>query len=343
MKRPFRVALIGRTDSRIETLLAGLPPAFELRSFVDGSAFEPCFSPELVAILPGAEVGAAPDGCPCVVLGPEELHLSPLELESRLLNAAGRPPLPTPLFRILGQSPAMAKVRGLLTKTARSPLPLLLTGESGTGKDLAAEVAHALSCRSGQAFVVVNCGAVPPTLAETEFFGCARGAFTGAENRTGFCHQAMGGTLFLDEVGETPLEIQAKLLRVLESRELRRVGSCRVEESDFRLICATNRNLAAEVKAGRFREDLYYRINVLPLKMPPLRDRKEDIPLLAGHFLNHDSSGLGRRVRIGSRALSQMMDYHWPGNLRQLRNVVLRAAVLHGEEEILPEHIEWET
>jgi transcriptional regulator with PAS, ATPase and Fis domain len=218
----------------------------------------------------------------------------------------------------------------------------LLTGENGTGKDLAANVAHKLSPRTTGPFIPVNCGAVPPGLAETEFFGCVRGAFTGAENRTGLCQQALGGTLFLDEIAELAPEVQSKLLRVLESKEIRRIGSSRVETTDFRLVCATNKDLPAEVKAGRFREDLFYRINVLPLRMPALRERIEDLPLLAAHFLGSEAGELGRKVRIGGRALAKMADYSWPGNLRQLRNVVLRAAVLHGGCELEPYDIEWD-
>jgi len=242
----------------------------------------------------------------------------------------------------LGRAPVMARLRGTLKTTAKTDLPLLLTGENGTGKDLAASVAHQLSSRAAAAFVAVNCGAIPPGLAETEFFGCVRGAFTGAENRTGFCQQALGGTLFLDEVGELPIDIQAKLLRVLENHELRRVGSPRVESTDFRLICATNRDLAAEVREGRFREDLYYRINVLPLRVPSLRERKEDLPLLASHFLDSENQSIQGPIRVGARALGKMTEYHWPGNLRQLRNVVLRAAVLHGGPELEPHHIDWD-
>lgn len=340
MKQPFRVAVVGRANAAIASLLAGLSPAILPRLFAGWAMLEPSFLAELVVVLPGEE--SIPPlflTIPVLALGLDDLKERPSAFEARLLEA--RDPTPTPLSRLLGPSLAMARVRGVLAATAKSPLPLLLTGENGTGKDLAATVAHELSPGAGQTFVPVNCGAIPAGLAETEFFGCVRGAFTGAENRMGFCHQAHGGTLFLDEVAEMPSEIQAKLLRVLENHEIRKVGSSRVETADFRLICATNRDLAAEVKAGRFREDLYYRINVLSLKMPPLRERKDDLPLLADHFLGMDA-GLVRPVRLTPRALAKMTDYHWPGNLRQLRNVIQRAAVFHAGEALEPEHLEWE-
>lgn len=341
MKNPLRVAVVGRLNAKLELLLADLSPAIHPRQFDNWECLTSDFLPELALCVPGTTPSAYPSTFPIVLWDPSPVATAS-ELEDLLLEWVLRPTPPSPQARILGHSPAIARVRGLLTTTARSPHPLLLTGENGTGKDLAALVAHELSSRAGHPFIAVNCGAVPASLAETEFFGCVRGAFTGAENRLGFCHQALGGTLFLDEIGEMPLEIQAKLLRVLESKELRRVGASRLEESDFRLICATNRDLATEVKAGRFREDLYYRINVLSLKMPPLRERKEDLALLANHFLRHEVHGHNRNVRLATRAIAKMMDYDWPGNLRQLRNVMVRASVLHEGEELGPEHLEWE-
>jgi two-component system response regulator PilR (NtrC family) len=260
-------------------------------------------------------------------------------LERRLLEITSSP---EPLSRLLGRSPAMARARGMLRTMAASEFPILLTGENGTGKDLAASVAHDLSDRAGQALVAVNCGAIPPGLAETEFFGSVKGAFTGAESRPGLCQQARGGTLFLDEVGELPAETQAKLLRVLQNKEIRRVGSSRVEVADFRLICATNRDLAAEVRRGRFREDLYYRIHVLPLRMPALRDRKEDLPLLADHFLKSGAMGSRCGAVLSVEALAKLTEYHWPGNLRQLHNVLVRAAVLCAGPVIRPGDVSWD-
>lgn len=336
MNPTFRVAFWGNTGN-LPRSVADLPPSIGVRVSSDWAVVED-YGADVVAVPPGAQgPSAVPGSIPLCFLTPADLE-NPSALEEALLRA--KLTTPPPQARLLGTSPAMAKVRGTLSTMAKTNLPLLLTGENGTGKDLAAVVAHEISSRSSQPFVAVNCGAVPSALAEAEFFGCVRGAFTGAENRTGFCHQALGGTLFLDEIGEMPLEIQAKLLRVIENHEIRRVGASRVEAADFRLICATNRDLGAEVSAGRFREDLFYRINVLNLKLPPLRERKEDLPVLAHHFLTSEAPSLNRRVRIGRRGLAKLSEYHWPGNLRQLRNVVLRAAVLHEAAELGPEHFE---
>jgi two-component system response regulator PilR (NtrC family) len=345
-KSPFRVAFVGVDSPQGAALLACLSPLILPVPYRDWPAFQDGstpFSPELVAVWPGTEGPPFKLGVPCLLLGFADVDGAVGRLEALLLASPGRLCPPAPENRLLGGSAAMAKVRGLLVATAKNTLPLLLTGENGTGKDLAANVAHALSCRADQPFVAVNCGAVPVGLAETEFFGCVRGSFTGAETRMGFCQQALGGTLFLDEIGELVPEVQAKLLRVLENGEIRRLGSSRLETADFRLICATNRDLAAEVKARRFREDLYYRVNVLAVKLPALRERLEDLPLLCACFLGSATLALERPVRVGSRALAKLAAYSWPGNLRQLRNVLLRAAVLHQVEELLPEHLEWDS
>jgi len=346
-KQPFCLAFIGPAPKALAALLSHLSPVFSpeaFRSWADYGSRASKLSPELIVILPG--IAPQPPfsvETPVLALVPADLKKTTAEIEAMILGDAGKIPVPAPQSRLLGRSEAIARVRGTLDSTARNSLPLLLTGENGTGKDLAATVAHELSPRAGHPFVPVNCGAIPQGLAETEFFGCVRGAFTGAENRTGYCQQAMGGTLFLDEIGELPPEIQSKLLRVLENNEIRRVGSPRTETADFRLICATNRDLSAEVKAGRFREDLFYRINVLPLKMPALRERLDDLAILADHFLSGGALDLPRPVTVGTKAIAKMADYHWPGNLRQLRNVVLRAAVLHeGITELQPHQIEWD-
>jgi len=342
---PFRVAFVGADCPQGTAVLACLSPLILPVPYRDWPAFQDGstpFSPELVAVWPGTEGPPFTLGVPSLALCPSDVGGTADHLEALLLASPARWGPPSPQARLLGGSAAMARVRGLLVATARNTLPLLLTGENGTGKDLAANVAHQLSCRADQPFVAVNCGAVPVGLAETEFFGCVRGSFTGAETRMGFCQQALGGTLFLDEIGELAPEVQAKLLRVLENGEIRRVGSSRLETADFRLICATNRDLAAEVKAGRFREDLYYRIAVLTLRLPALRERLEDLPLLCASFLGTGTVGLDRPVRVGRRAMAKLAGYGWPGNLRQLRNVLLRAAVLHQVEELRPEHLEWD-
>jgi len=344
-KSPFRVAFVGIDSAKGATVLACLSPLILPVPYRDWPAFQDGstpFSPELVAVWPGTKGPPFTLGVPSLILGLADVDGAADRLEALLLTSPGRLEPPSPETRLLGSSAAMAKVRGLLVATARNTLPLLLTGENGTGKDLAANVAHELSCRADQPFVAVNCGAVPVGLAETEFFGCVRGSFTGAETRVGFCQQALGGTLFLDEIGELAPAVQAKLLRVLENGEIRRVGSSRLERADFRLICATNRDLAAEVKAGRFREDLYYRINVLTVRLPALRERLEDLPALCASFLGSGTAGLERPVRVGRGAMTKLAGYDWPGNLRQLRNVLLRAAVVHQVEELRPEHLEWD-
>lgn len=293
------------------------------------------FSPEVVLVLPGTlETPPYPLDIPTLTLAEAA--------ENGLLNDQGRSRRPESRRQLLGRSETMVRFRKFLQTMANTQHPLLLTGENGTGKDLAAHIAHEFSARRTKNFYPVDCGAIPSTLAETEFFGCVKGAFTGAENRVGFCQQAQGGTLFLDEIGELSLEIQSKLLRALDNREIRRVGSDRIESVDFRLICATNRDLAADVAAGRFREDLYYRINVLSLKLPALRERKEDLPLLAAHFLQNEYTNTGKPYELGTAALAKMADYHWPGNLRQLRNVLLKACVLHPGPLLEPRHIHWD-
>jgi transcriptional regulator with GAF, ATPase, and Fis domain len=206
---------------------------------------------------------------------------------------------------------------------------VLLLGESGTGKELVAREVHRRSKRAGRPLVKVNCAAVPRELYESEFFGHARGAFTGAlRDRAGRFELADGGTLFLDEVGEIPLELQAKLLRVIQEGELERVGEERTREVDVRLIAATNRDLRSEAEAGRFRQDLYYRLSVFPIELPPLRKRAEDIPLLAEHFLALGARKLGRpKPRLTLANAQQLRRYSWPGNVRELQHVIERALI----------------
>jgi transcriptional regulator with PAS, ATPase and Fis domain len=340
-KAALRVGFVG-SSSRLSELLAGFSSAIAPSVFPSWDDLESVVAeshPEVIVTLPGCRSGGRLWGVPHLAWSDLDLAAASGPLELKLLEARLVPPGPEAL--LLGHSPVMARLRGALVTLARDKHPLLLTGENGTGKDLAATVAHRLSVGAEAPFVAVNCGAVPAALAESEFFGCVRGAFTGAENRLGFCQQARGGTLFLDEVGELVPEIQAKLLRVLENHEVRRVGGSHTETTDFRLIGATNRDLAAEVKAGRFREDLFYRIHVLPLHIPALRDRKEDLEVLALHFLENEFPGRPGPFRLTPRAVDKMGAYHWPGNLRELRNVVVRAAVLYGGVELDAGHLEW--
>jgi DNA-binding NtrC family response regulator len=224
---------------------------------------------------------------------------------------------------------------------AGSDSTILLTGETGTGKDVIARALQRQSPRRGRPFVVVNCATIPDDLFESELFGHVRGAFSGAtSSRKGLCSEADGGTLFLDEVGELPLEVQPQLLRFLETGEVRPIGQNRSVRVDTRVIAATNRNLLEMIRAGEFREDLYYRLNVLPLELPPLRERRDDVALLAGHFLSRFARRLGRPVReIGKKALLVLKSYDWPGNIRELENVVERAVMLSRGTELRPEHL----
>jgi two-component system, NtrC family, response regulator GlrR len=231
---------------------------------------------------------------------------------------------------LVGVSPAIQEVLRLLDRACRSDVPVLVSGESGTGKELAARIVHYAGKRAQLPFVALNCGAVPETLIEAELFGHAKGAFTGAvQSKRGLFVEADGGTLFLDEIGDAPAALQTKLLRVVETGEVTPVGSTRPVSVDVRLISASNRNLQESVRLGEFRADLYYRLCTFPVEMPPLRDRPEDIPLLALHFLRNGQVGRqGGPKRISSKALRKLMGHPWPGNVRELLNVLSRAAVM---------------
>ena len=226
---------------------------------------------------------------------------------------------------LIGNSVAMREVFGILERVAPTDLTVLITGETGTGKELASRAVHQVSQRAKGPFIVFDCGAAPDNLIESELFGHQRGAFTGAiEARPGVFEMAHGGTIFLDEIGELPLDLQPKLLRVLEQREVRRVGASKTKAIDVRVVAATNRNLREEVDAGRFREDLYYRLAVVEMVMPPLRDRMEDLERLSRHLLERSSHNKGVHD-IDPEVLSIFGSYHWPGNVRELNNVIERA------------------
>ncbi len=231
---------------------------------------------------------------------------------------------------IIGQSPAMRDMLELMHTVAPSEATILITGESGTGKELVAKAIHGLSARRNGPFVAVNCAAIAQNLLESELFGHEKGAFTGADRRRdGFFIHAGGGSIFLDEIGEISPAMQAKLLRVLQQREIQRVGGDGIVSVDVRIIAATNRCLEDEVKAGRFREDLFYRLNVVNVHVPPLRARREDIPLLAGHFLVVYAARNRKQIKgFTPRAMDILLKYDWPGNVRELENVVERAVVL---------------
>jgi len=231
---------------------------------------------------------------------------------------------------IIGLSPRMQEVFRMMAKVARVDATVLITGESGTGKELVARAIHRRSARCSGPFVSVNCSAIPDTLVESEFFGSERGAFTDArESRAGRFETAHLGSLFLDEIGDLALDAQAKLLRALQERQITRLGGARSRPVDVRVIAATNRNLEQAVSRGEFREDLYWRINVVNINLPPLRDRKEDLPLLIDHFLDHFNKELGLTVKtIGRDARALLLAYDWPGNVRELENTLCRAMIL---------------
>jgi two-component system response regulator PilR (NtrC family) len=247
-------------------------------------------------------------------------------------EARGRDP------RLLGESAPLAHVRGLIGKLARTQAPVHIAGESGSGKELAARLIHEQSARRDKPFVPVNCGAIPETLMESELFGYRKGAFTGAaEDRDGVFQAAHGGTLFLDEIAELPLHTQALLLRAIQERRVRKVGATQEEPVDVRIICATNQSLAGMVEAGRFRRDLYYRLNVVELSMPPLRECRDDIPRIAGAILERLAAQSGVPApRLSAEALGELMQYDFPGNVRELENILERALALSGSAELGP-------
>jgi two-component system response regulator PilR (NtrC family) len=246
--------------------------------------------------------------------------------------APGAPGAP----QLIGRSEPMQAVRSMIERLARTQAPIHISGESGSGKELAARLVHLRGPRSDGPFVPVNCGAIPENLMESEFFGYRKGAFTGANaDREGFFQAADGGTLFLDEVAELPVAMQVKLLRAIQEKKVRKVGSTSEEGADVRIISATHRNLADEVQSGKFRQDLFYRLNVIELRMPALREMREDIPLLAEAMLARQAAAAdGRAVRLSAGALERLCEYDFPGNVRELENVLERALALCAGGEI---------
>lgn len=240
---------------------------------------------------------------------------------------------------LIGSSPEMLKVYDLIQRVTDSKANILITGESGTGKELVAKAIHYNSVRRDRPFVTVNCGAIPENLLESELFGHMKGAFTGAiSSKVGLFEMADNGTIFLDEVGELTLALQVKILRVIQEKIFKRVGGTEDQKVDVRVITATNRELEEEVARGRFREDLYYRLNVIQIKLPPLRRRVEDIPILAQHFVEKFSKELGKEViKISKEAMNVLVRYHYPGNVRELENIIERSVALETSNVILPE------
>lgn len=242
---------------------------------------------------------------------------------------------------IIGKSKAMQDVFQMILRVAKTDTTVLITGKTGTGKELVARAIHNSSGRKDKPFVVVNSSAIPETLLESELFGYLKGAFTGAlRDKRGLFQEAHEGTLFLDEIGEVPPSVQVKLLRAIEDRNITPVGGTKGEKVDIRLIVATNHDLQKEVQKGAFRDDLYYRLRVMSIHLPELKERREDIPMLADHFLKKYSSSLKKELKIISKeALSLLLDYDWPGNVRELEHAIERAVLICDSEEIFPEHL----
>ena len=259
-----------------------------------------------------------------------------IDTKSSLNNPQGK-------VKIIGNSRALQDVFKIVGRVARTDAPVLVSGESGTGKELVANAIHEYSPRAKNEVIAINCGAIPENLLESELFGHEKGAFTGAINRrAGLFEQCDGGTLFLDEIGDMPSSVQVKLLRVLQDGTFTRVGSNELQKSDVRIVAATNKNLAEEVSKGNFREDLFYRLNVVEIHLPPLRARTDDIPLLADHFLRLTIKRNNiPPMRLSAEAMDHLKNHRWPGNVRELENTIARACALASNEVLLPSDIEF--
>ena len=307
--------------------------------YVDSHSIAHEFTPEDIAILEGfaAQVAVALENARLH----EQLKDSKNRLEIENLNLRRALKEESRYGLLVGRSPKMLRVIELLEKVIPTQVAVLIQGETGTGKELIARAIHLNGPRRDNNFIAVNCGALPENLLESELFGYRKGAFTGAaEDRVGLFEAADGGTLFLDEVGEMPGTLQVKLLRVLQDSQIRRVGDTVSRRVDFRLVTATNRDLRAEVDGGRFRQDLFYRLNVVPVELPPLRERGEDILLLSQHFLDLQSKQQEKAVRgMASEARELLLRYPWPGNVRELENAMARAVALADENAVLEPHL----
>jgi len=327
------ITAYGSSENAVEALKAGaydyLTKPVDLRQFrsVVASALgrAPQTSPTVVPSSLPSETGAAP--------------AAPRPAPVPLPAAEEPPPAPASaaLRKLAGQSVAMHQVRALVDKVARSMAPVLVQGESGTGKELVARSIHEVSVRAGQPFIAVNCGAIPENLLEAEFFGYRKGAFTGAaDDREGFFQAAQGGTLFLDEIGDLPLSMQSKLLRAIQERSVRPIGAMNELPVNVRVLSATHKDLATEVQAGRFRQDLFYRLNVIQIRVPPLRERIEDLPAICDAVLERIArdAGVWPPPTLSREALQQLMHYNFPGNVRELENLLHRAVALSSGEVI---------
>jgi len=321
------ITAYGSAENAVSALKAG---AYDyLTKPVDLKQFRSVVASALQASAASSASGAAPTS----PVAPQQVEPSPRP------RAGSAPP---GLARLAGHSPAMQQVRVLIDKVARSMAPVLLWGESGTGKELVARAIHDCSSRGVAPFIAVNCGAIPEQLLEAEFFGFRKGAFTGAnEDRTGFFQAAHGGTLFLDEIGDLPLAMQSKLLRAIQERAVRPVGATQEVPVDVRLISASHKDLAQEVQAQRFRQDLFYRLNVIRIALPPLRERLEDLPILCQRILDRigHESGLGTAPQLSTDALAALLAHPFPGNVRELENMLHRAVALSNVATLEPEDL----
>ena len=340
------ITAYGSAENAVEALKAGaydyLTKPVDLKQFraVVASALGrgPATAPTTVPSSLPSSVAAARSVSP----GENQAPKTAPRAAAEAALAAGAQPVTTAttspaLNRMAGQSAAMRQVRAMVDKVARSMAPVLVQGESGTGKELVARAIHEVSVRSGQPFIAVNCSAIPEHLLEAEFFGYRRGAFTGAqEDREGFFQAADGGTLFLDEIGELPLSMQSKLLRAVQERSVRPVGAVNESPVNVRLLSATHKDLGAEVQAGRFRQDLYYRLNVIQIRVPPLRERLEDLPGIGERVLEWIArdAGLSPAPRLTPAALAHLSRYPFPGNVREFENLLQRAVALSGGDTI---------
>ena len=358
--------LLELTLSRMGLGVVAVGTIAEAREQLKGARFELCLTDMRLADGEGLDlvrhIGSLDDDLPVAVItahgsaenavaalkaGAFDYVSKPVGLEQlralvksalSLPDHAGEPPRDLPL---LGASAPLAQVREMIGKLARTQAPVYLCGESGSGKELAARLIHGQGARRERPFVPVNCGAIPETLMESEFFGYKKGAFTGAEqDRDGFFQAADGGTLFLDEVADLPLAMQVKLLRAIQEKRVRKVGATQEDPVDVRIISATHQDLARLVEAARFRQDLFYRLNVIELRMPPLRECREDIGPIAASILERLARQSGKPVaRLSARALEELAAHDFPGNIRELENILERATALSAGGEIGPEDL----
>ncbi len=341
------ITAYGSAENAVEALKAGaydyLTKPVDLRQFraVVASALgrAPQSPPTVVPSSLPSEGGAAPATAAPRTAAREAPRPAPPDLTRGGAPAVppGAEPVPLALRRLSGHSAAMQQVRSLIEKVARSMAPVLVQGESGTGKELVARAIHDVSPRAGQPFIAVNCGAIPEHLLEAEFFGYRKGAFTGAnEDRDGFFQAAHGGTLFLDEIGDLPLAMQSKLLRVIQERSVRPIGAVTEAPINVRVLSATHKDVAGEVQAGRFRQDLFYRLNVIQIRVPPLRERAEDLAPICAALLERIArdAGVSPAPTLSRDAYARLAHYAFPGNVRELENLLHRAVALSGGDSI---------